>query len=124
MSYRMFVALLAILLLVPPGNAAAQAPTLVGEITNEEAGAGAAAVSVVALRCRPDAFETVKKAAFGYLANRVRDYPPEERERVIDAAERKLRALTIASGENACSGVVNLRIMAQAWGYANLLARP
>ena len=95
MSQWMLVPPLAALLFAWPGNAAAQAQAL--EVTTEEAGAGAAAVSVIALRCQPDAFVAIKKQAFEYLAVRLRDLSAEERERVLDAAERKLRALTVAS---------------------------
>jgi len=99
-------------------------PGAQAQINTEEEGAGAAAVSIVALRCLPTAFAAIKRDAFAYLADRLRDHPADERERVIDSAERKLRALTIASEKTDCAGMANLSLMAQIWGYANLLAAP
>lgn len=112
-----------------PADATAEAAADIGtgsaalaQPSSEEAGAGAAAVAVVALLCRPAMFAAIKKAAFEHLAHQLRAYPAAERERAIDAAERKLRALMISSEKTECAGTVNLQLMARTWGYANLLS--
>ena len=123
MSHSILIPLIGLVLVALPGHALAQVDVDTDDlVTNEEAGAGAAAVSIVALRCRPAVFAAIKKAAFEHLADRLRGYPADERERVMDAAERKLRALTVASEKTDCAGLANLRLMARTWGYANLLA--
>lgn len=90
--------------------------------TTEEVSTGAAAVAILAQKCSPQHYESLRTHALKQLENMLREFSPYERSVVGDSAEMKIKALSISSQNVTCDQAEHLRTMAKQWGFANFFA--
>lgn len=90
--------------------------------TPEEVSTGAAAVAILAQKCTPQHYESLRGHALKQLESMLREFPAYERSVIVDSAEMKIKALSISSQDVSCDQANNLRAMAKQWGFGNFFA--
>lgn len=100
---------------------AATLPLQAFALSPDNAATGAAAVAVLAAKCNPDQAAEFKRRAFADLNTMLAEISAQERENYLDAAEMKVKALTLSSQSDTCAQAERLRSMARHWGFARYL---
>ncbi len=100
---------------------AALMPLQAQALSPDNAATGAAAVAVLAAKCNPDQAAEFKRRVFADLTAMLAEFSAQERETYLDAAEMKVKALTLSSQADNCAQSERLRSMARHWGFARYL---
>lgn len=91
------------------------------DVNLEEATTGAAAVIIVARKCYPQHSIQAERLATADFKELLRNMSYQEQQDALDAARRKLAAMTISGQSYRCPDVEHLKVMARTWGFGHLI---
>lgn len=88
--------------------------------TTDEAALGAAAIVVLAQKCRPEHVAHYDKEALAHLSYMLQRYSAPARNKIIEEFRMKIKALRISSSKDTCASAERLHSMAVHWGYQHI----
>lgn len=88
--------------------------------TTEEAALGAAAIVVLAQKCRPAQVAHYDKEATAHLSYMLQRYSVSAKNKILDEFRMKVKALQISSSRDSCADAERLHSMAVQWGYQHI----